>query len=103
MKTNFFILLTVAFIINNQCSAGNEDINKLFEKAESYFNDEKYSLALPLYIEVESTNYETANINFKIGVCYLFSQSEKAKAVTYLLKAAKSTSAKTKETSFKEK
>jgi len=102
MKSGYFTLIFMAFFIQTICSK-NEDVNKLFSKAESYFNDEKYSLALPLYLTVESMNYETASINFKIGICYLNSLTEKNKAVSYLQTAAKNTSPKAKESSLKEK
>ena len=83
MKVFYFSCLLV--VLNGLLYAkGNHELDKLFVEAEIFFETEKYDQALPLYLTIESRNYETANINFKIGVCYLFSTYEKAKAIPYL-------------------
>lgn len=102
MKVFYWCLLSL-LITSPIYSGNNDELNKLFKEAEEYFNSEKYAEALPIYLTIESNNLETANINFKIGICYLFSLSEKSKAIPYLLTATKGVSVKARESSLKER
>jgi outer membrane protein OmpA-like peptidoglycan-associated protein/Tol biopolymer transport system component len=103
MKRISSIMYFLIFVLPIAKAGNNEDLNKLYTKAEDYFNSEKYAQALPLYLTIESMNYETANINFKIGICYLFTPDQKSKAISYLLTASKNVSENAKENSLKEK
>ena len=60
---------------------GKPYFDEKFAAAELYFIDERYPLALPLYLELLISEPTNANINYKIGVCYLKSSSEKNKAI----------------------
>jgi len=53
----------------------------LYEKGKEFYFD-----ALPLYLSSNGYNPENAALNYKIGVCYLFT-SEKTKASPYFQKA----------------
>jgi outer membrane protein OmpA-like peptidoglycan-associated protein len=79
------------------------DTRKSFDQAEKYFLEEHYSQALPLYIRVDSTLKDNANVSYKVGMCYLNSAVDKIKSIPYFERAVKNTSATAKEDAFKEK
>ena len=87
MKKNillfFFILLTTTIF-----SQGNKgDYRENFIQGNYLILEQNYSLALKYFkvaYQIDSTN---ANINYKIGYCYLESATEKNKALYYLEKA----------------
>lgn len=94
MKKNFlhFCLL---FLFPIALQAINIDDSKnIYAEAEQYFVDENYSAALPLYLKVDSLQKGNADINFKIGFCYLNSSTYKTKAIPYLEEAIKNVSEK---------
>lgn len=71
------------------------DIRPDFYDAEFFFAEEAYRDALFSYEKVfKAGNQENANINYRIGVCYLNLPGDKHKAVPYLEKAVKSVSLK---------
>lgn len=59
---------------------------RLKRRAESYFIDEIFKSALPLYLQLNQTNPSDPEINYKIGVCYLHSEF-KNRAIPYFEKA----------------
>ena len=80
--------------------------DEVFWNAETYFYEEDYKEALTLYRQLQSEgNFDNANINYRIGVCYLKAYHKtalKTKAIPYLEKAVKQTSKKYKEGSIYE-
>jgi hypothetical protein len=48
---------------------------------------QEYSLALPYYLIADSINPNNADLNMKIGVCYLNSNDYKARCLRYFLRA----------------
>ncbi|MBN2274975.1 MAG: PD40 domain-containing protein [Bacteroidales bacterium] len=65
----------------------------LYTEAEEYMLAGEYKEALPLYLDLYDKGYATANLNFKIGECYLNLPGQKDKAVPYLEKACSKISA----------
>ncbi|MFW5781400.1 MAG: hypothetical protein ACOCXD_02410, partial [Bacteroidota bacterium] len=78
------------------------DDKEIFLEAESYFHFEEYNEALPSYLRLLKLYPDNANLNYKIGICYLNIPYEKEKSITYLEKAKSSLTEKYKENSFKE-
>ncbi len=78
---------------------------------KEYFSDAEYFLAQEFYVDALSDYYqvyrrgyeENANINYKIGICYLNIYSQKQKSIEYLEKAKAYVSPKYRESSLKEK
>jgi len=62
-----------------------------------------YRLALPVYIQLDSMESGNANIKYRIGVCYLNSTTEKAKAIPYLEKAVLNTARSYDDLAYTEK
>lgn len=80
------------------------DLKEYFLDAEYFFAEEEYLDALYDYLELYNNGYgENANINYRIGICYLNIPGQKEKAVSYFLEAVKGISPKYKESSFNQK
>jgi outer membrane protein OmpA-like peptidoglycan-associated protein/tetratricopeptide (TPR) repeat protein len=56
-------------------------------EADELFETGRFGAALPYYLDLLKKDPENAAVNYKIGVCYLNSRSQKPKAVSYLEKA----------------
>jgi outer membrane protein OmpA-like peptidoglycan-associated protein/Tol biopolymer transport system component len=83
------ILVTILFspIINAQkIIPTSEDI---YAEAGEYVFAGEYNEALPLYLQLYDKGFNTANINFKIGECYLKLPGQKDRAIPYLENAVK--------------
>ncbi len=63
-----------------------------YAEAEEYILAGEYSEALPLYKLLYEKGYRSANLNFKIGECYLNLPGHKDKSIPYLEKAISKTS-----------
>ncbi len=53
-------------------------------EADDMFSNMNYAACLPVYLEELKKEPESAMLNYKVGVCYLYSRSMKAKSVPYL-------------------
>ncbi|HEV7232045.1 MAG TPA: hypothetical protein VGO45_11985 [Bacteroidia bacterium] len=63
---------------------------KAFEKAEYYFGEQNYVLALQEYKKLEERFPDEPVILFRIGVCYINSNGDKSRSLTYLDRLDKS-------------
>jgi len=103
MKT---ALLVFIFFLQIAVSAQDNkpiDIKEYFLDAEYFFAEEEYLDAVYDYLEVYNNGYQAnANINYRIGICYLNIQGQKDKSIAYLLEAVKSVSAKYHDNSLKQ-
>jgi tetratricopeptide (TPR) repeat protein len=70
--------------------------------ADYYMMLKDYPRALDLYLKILRTEAENADIKHRIGICYLNSESEKARAIPYLEEAVQKVSAKYNPNSLKE-
>ncbi len=77
--------------MTGQIRPSDEDI---YTEAEDYLLEEEYNEALPLYLMLLEKGYNTANIKYKIGECYLHVPGQKLKALPYLEEASKEISKK---------
>jgi len=99
--TLFITIFLVAF--TSFCQEYQEVLKNIFLDAEYFLMDESYADALVEYQKLLPRGYENnANINYRIGVCYLNMPGEKAKAIPYLEKAVTNVTAKYQEGIFKE-
>jgi outer membrane protein OmpA-like peptidoglycan-associated protein len=78
-------------------------LKEVFKDAEFFFTDESYPDALAEYTKLYKRGFNNANINYKMGVCYLKIAGQKEKAIGYLETAVKNVSASFKESSLVEK
>ena len=81
-------LLSPTYYATAQLSKDGEKIFKEnFYQAEETIADGNYTAALPMYQELNAMDGENANINWRIGLCFLNTSNEKGKALPYLEKA----------------
>jgi outer membrane protein OmpA-like peptidoglycan-associated protein len=80
-----------------------EILRNIFFDAEYYLMEESYPDALVEYQKLYTRGYkDNANINYRMGICYLSMPGEKDKAIPYLAKAAQNTTIRYKEGIFSE-
>lgn len=85
-KTILFILMVVVF--KTAQSQGNKSLyRKKFTEGNYLILENNYVLALKYFKEAYLIDSTSANINYKLGLCYLQSPYEKYKAVYHLEKA----------------
>jgi outer membrane protein OmpA-like peptidoglycan-associated protein len=96
----FMILLALLpFQISSQ--EYQEILRNIFLDAEYFFMEESYPDALIEYQKLYTRGYaENANINYRMGICYLNMPGEKDKSIPYLVKAAENTTTRYKEGIF---
>lgn len=95
-----FSFLTITFTYSQQYE---EILRDVFLDAEFFVLEESYVDALLEYQKLYNRGYENnANINYRIGICYLNIPGEKEKSIPYLEKAVKDVTPKYKEGIFNE-
>jgi outer membrane protein OmpA-like peptidoglycan-associated protein/tetratricopeptide (TPR) repeat protein len=77
--------------------------NDEYAKAEKYFSNDRYAEAVHHYLNLLKTDSANANLNYKIGICYLHSRSQKSKAALHFELAALSTTSDYSENSYEER
>jgi len=70
----------------------NPVFKQKYEEAELLMLDNNFPKALELYLTLDSISPRNANINYKIGICLLYSLSEKDRSVEYFQLAVKNIS-----------
>ena len=103
MKVKILLLVLTLYFLASGGFAQVISDKETLEDAEYFFAKEDYTEALASYNKLYKKGYkENANINYRIGICYLYSYAERDKSVQYLEKAVKNVSDKYKEGSLKE-
>ena len=96
-----FILSTIPYHSNGQ---QDKQFKKAFLRAEGFFfYEDDYKLAIPLYEQLIEMDPDNANINFKLGVCYLETPGNKADAISCLEKSIEKISTNYEEGNYKER
>ncbi len=104
MRVLFALLLIPVLAVNAQTAAKTATTHEAeIKKADLLFDNENYSEALIAYMGVYHKDSLNANLQFKIGECYLHSARGKEKAISYLENAVQKVSKKYNPTSTKEK
>jgi len=80
MKKYLFILFLIASISN---VFSQEDAEEIIYLAEENIFEENFENAIKLYKEILNENPDNAEINFKIGFCYLNIHNSRDKAIPY--------------------
>ena len=98
-----YILIWILLLVS--ISATSQGFKKKFIDAEYHYMFEEFSEALPIYLEISNSQPDNANINYRIGICYLHlpDPKENEKALPYLQKAITNINPKYKEGSYLEK
>ncbi len=104
MKTVLFLVVALILPLSTFAQEKEQvNLKEYFLDAEYFFAGESYVDALYDYLEIYNNGYEdNANINYRIGICYLNIPGQKEKAINYLLESLKNVSPKYKESSLKQ-
>ena len=88
LKFVLIVLLQLPFAldISGQIWLSDKDI---YDAAEEYLDGKEYIEALPLYFLLEKKEVINANIDYKIGTCYLNLRGHKEESIPYLENASK--------------
>lgn len=105
MKAKQFLCgLLVLLFFNDVFSQGSKsDYRENFIQGNLLILEQNYPLALKYFLDAYKIDSTNANINYKIGFCYLQSANEKNKALPYLEKAVKDISHNYKDMEPREK
>jgi outer membrane protein OmpA-like peptidoglycan-associated protein len=96
-----FIILSVLQLAGQ--TTDKSGLKEYFLDAEFFFTQEEYTDALYDYMELYNNGYsDNANINYRMGVCYLNIPGQKDKSISFLNTATNTVSKKYKAGSFKE-
>lgn len=101
MKRIIFII-TLAVYTVSAFSQDSKEIKEAFLDGEYFLAYEAYLDALPFYQTVYNQDQNNANINFKIGLCYINIANQKEKSIPYLEKAVTNVADDYKEGNYKE-
>jgi outer membrane protein OmpA-like peptidoglycan-associated protein/tetratricopeptide (TPR) repeat protein len=102
--TSTLLLIFFSVAIYAQRSESEIALREYFIDAEFFLTQEFYADALNDYLQVYKRGYkDNANVNYRIGICYLEIPGQKSKSIEYLEKASASASLKYKESSLNEK
>ena len=82
------VILLFAFA-QNVVAQNEKELKKLVENGDEYFRIEEYHNALPFFLDAVKLNPDNGEINYKIGVCYLYTVY-KAEALSYFEKSLNS-------------
>jgi len=101
---NFLPLAVTTFLLClSNFIFSQSNVREDFLDAEFFLSEEDYREALYSYLKVYKAGYQdNANINYRIGMCYLNIPGEKEAAIPYLEKAITNISKNWAEGSFKE-
>ncbi len=101
IQSTLLLLLLLPGILGAQ--EYQEILRDIFYEAEFWLMEESYPDALVEYQKLVPRGYaDNANINYRIGICYLNIPGEKDKAIPYLEKAVQNLTPRYKEGIFKE-
>jgi len=105
MKTaSLLVLLCTLQAIAFSQAKDQAELKEYFTDAEYFLAQEEYADALYDYLEIYNSGFSAnANINYRMGICYLNIPGQKDKAIPYLLEATKTVSLKYKESTLKQK
>ncbi len=108
MRKNLLFLISVIFFLQPVISQENieddEVLREVFADGEFFFASEDYPDALVEYMKLYRRGFsDNANLNYKIGICYLNIAGQKEKSIDYFLKATEKVSDRYRESALREK
>ncbi len=98
---NLNFILCLIFSIN--CYAQSQKIKETYQDGEEFFNSNDYKEAVFNFLDIVNKGYVNANVQYKIGFCYLNIPGEEAKAIPYLEEAVKNIAVKYDKKNLQEK
>lgn len=97
------VLVTLIFLTGLKIKAQEiQTIEDAFFEAEYFMFNNEYADALPYYLDIISAMPDNANIEYRIGLCYLNIDGKKNLAIDYLERAVLNLTAKYRSGSLKQ-
>jgi outer membrane protein OmpA-like peptidoglycan-associated protein/Tol biopolymer transport system component len=84
MKKYALLFLIICFCSLSSFSQVSEAFSSRYLKAVAYLSEGNYQDALPIFMYLDTLTPKNPNISFNIGICYVNSTYDKAKAIPYL-------------------
>ncbi len=81
-------------VLPTYSQSDNKQLRENFLYGEYYLSKHKYREALPFYLSIYQNDSLNANINYRIGQCYINIRGEKLKSIPYLEKASRNITSK---------
>ncbi len=97
------VVLMLLFLQVILLAQTRQQLKDYFSDAEFFYDDEDYREALYNFLKIHEKDSVNANINYRIGMCYVNIPGEEAKAIPYFEKAAAKISTKYKKSVFEER
>lgn len=108
MRKNLLFLITAFFCFlplkAQENLEENEVLREVFADGEFFFANEDYIDALVEYMKLYRRGFsDNANLNYKMGICYLNIPGQKEKSIEHFLKATERVSEHYRESALREK
>ncbi len=91
MRKILLIIYSIVFVSYSLNAQDKKDYNESFTQGNFLFIEGLWNPALKSYLEAYKFDSANSNINYKIGVCYLKTESSKLLSLKYLEKGVKNT------------
>lgn len=88
----FLLLVALLSLPFNSFSQSKGKLKRITRKADKLYSFTEYNKALPLYLSLLEKKPNDVTYNFRTGVCYLYSNIESQKSITYFENARKNIS-----------
>ncbi|NQX97643.1 MAG: PD40 domain-containing protein, partial [Flavobacteriales bacterium] len=88
-KIALIIIFGIALLNLN---AQNEKFSQSFLEANTLIEENQFNVALPIWLKLQTEQPANFNLNYKVGLCYIYSSNDKKKALKYLVTAVQNTS-----------
>jgi tetratricopeptide (TPR) repeat protein len=97
MRRLTLLLILIALTVSVTIAQDLKALQENFTEGEYFLMNNDYQDALPYYVQIAEKMPDNANIDYRIGVCYLNINGKKNLSIDYLEAASRNMSAKRKE------
>ena len=102
-RIRFLSVIIFVFITTLGFAQSRSNAEETYRDANAYFYFEDYEEALALYLSIYDEFPDNANLDYRIGVCYLNVAGNRDRAIDYLERAVKNITPRYSESSIREK
>lgn len=87
-KFSLIIILIYSFL---SVHAQDDTFKQDFKEANTLIEENQYKVTLPIWLKLHKQQPTNANLNYKVGICYMSSANDKKKSLEYFNRATKNT------------
>ena len=74
--------------LEKKVALGKDQVSELKKAGAEYFKSDNYKSALPIYKQLQQNDPNNTEFNYRLGICYLYTNVNKKSAAGFLIKAA---------------